>query len=70
MNVQFVANKENEDRAQGGKNESGGMISFVLRAQKHVGESAAEERSDDAENNRPEDRYVDMQHRLRDEPRD
>jgi hypothetical protein len=70
MNLQFVANEEKQDRPQCGENESGGMISFVLRAQKHMGKSAAEERSDDAENNRPEDRYVHMQHRFRYEPRD
>jgi len=60
MNVQFVANEENQNRAQRGKNESGGMKSFVPRAQEHMGKSAAEERSDDAENNRPEDRHVHM----------
>jgi hypothetical protein len=70
MNLQFVADEQNQDRTQRGKNESGGVISFVFRAQKHVGKSAAEERSDDAENNRPEDCYVHMQHRFRDEPRD
>jgi len=62
MNVQFVANEENQNRAQRGKNESGGMISLVPRAQEHMGKSAPEERSDDAENNRPEDRHVHMHH--------
>jgi hypothetical protein len=62
MNVQLVANEENQNRAQRRKNESGGMISFVPRAQEHMGKSATEERSDDAENNRPEDRHVHMHH--------
>ena len=29
MNLQFKANVENQDRAQCGQNEAGGMISFV-----------------------------------------
>jgi hypothetical protein len=32
MNLQLIANEENQDRTQGGKNEPGGMISFVFRA--------------------------------------
>ena len=49
MNLQLIANEENQDRAQCGKNEAGGMISFVCRARKHVGNGAADDRSDDAE---------------------
>jgi hypothetical protein len=30
MNIQLIANVENEDRAQCGKNEAGGMVSFVV----------------------------------------
>ena len=41
MNIQLIANVENEDRAQRGKNEAGGMVSFVGRARKHVGNCAA-----------------------------
>jgi hypothetical protein len=29
MNLQLIANEQNQDRAQYGKNEAGGMISFV-----------------------------------------
>ena len=70
MNVQLIANEENQDRAQCGKNEAGGMISAVCRAPKHVGNGAADDRSDDAEHDRPEDRHVRVHHRFRDNPRD
>jgi len=70
MNVQLIANKKNQHRAQRGKNEAGGMISFVGRARKHVRDAAAEDASDDAEYDRPEDRYMHVHHRFRDEPRD
>jgi hypothetical protein len=46
------------------------MRSFVLRARKHVGDGAADDRSDDAEHDRSEDRYVHVHHRFRDNPRD
>jgi hypothetical protein len=70
MKVQLIANEKNQDRAQCGKNEAGGMISFVCRARKHVGNAAAEDRSDDAEQDRPEDRDVHVHHRFRENPRD
>ena len=57
MNLQLKADVENQDRAQRGKNEAGGMISFDCRARKHVGNAAADDRSEDAEHDRPEDRY-------------
>jgi len=43
MNLQLIANEENQDRTQCGKNEASGMISFVCRARKHVGNGAAED---------------------------
>src|ERR1035441_6036329 len=46
MNLQLIANVEGQDRAQCGENEAGGMISFVSRARKHVGNGASEDRSD------------------------
>ena len=70
MDIQLDANVENQDRAKGGKNETGGMISFVCRARKHVGNAAADDRSDDAEHDRPEDPYVHLHHRFRNNPRD
>jgi hypothetical protein len=42
MNVQLIANEENQDRAERGKNEAGGMISSVCRSRKHVGDAAAD----------------------------
>ena len=70
MNLQLVADEENQDRAQCGKNEAGGMISFVCRARKHAGNAAADDRSEDVEHDRPEDRYVHVHYRFRDSPRD
>jgi hypothetical protein len=70
MNLQLIADVKYQDRAQCGKNEAGGMISFVFRAQKYVGNGAAEDRSDDAEHDRSEHRYVHVHHRFRDEPRE
>ena len=70
MNVQLIANEENQDRAQCGQNEAGWMISFVCRAREHVGNAAAYDRSDDAKHDRPEDRYVHVHHRFRDNTRD
>src|ERR1700730_5394793 len=68
MNLQLIANEENQDRAQCGKNEAGGMILFVCRARKHVGNAAADDRSEDAEHDRPEDRYMHVHHRFSDNP--
>ncbi len=70
MNPQLIANEENKDRAERRENEAGGMIAFVFRARKHVGNGAADDRTDDAEHDRPEDRYVHVHHRFRDNPRD
>jgi hypothetical protein len=39
MNVQLIANEENQDRTQCGKYQAGGMILFTCRARKHVGNS-------------------------------
>jgi len=58
MNLQLIADVENQDRAQRGKNEAGGMISCVFRAKKDVCNAAPDDRSDDAEHDRPEHRYV------------
>jgi hypothetical protein len=68
MNLQLIANEENQDRAQCGKNEASRMIPLVCWARKHVGNTATDDRSDDAEHDRPEDRYVHVHHRSRDNP--
>jgi hypothetical protein len=67
MNLQLIANEENQDRAQCGKNEAGGMILFVCLARKHVGNAAADDRSEDAEHDRPEDRYKPLPQRKKSE---
>src|SRR5580704_7062229 len=46
------------------------MIAFICRARKHVGNAAAQDRSDDAERDRPEERYVHVHDVFRDNPRD
>ena len=69
-NLQLIANEENQDRAECGKNEAGGVISFVCRAGKHVGNSAADDRPDDAQHDRPENGHVRVHHRFRDNPSD
>jgi hypothetical protein len=46
MDIQFEANAENQDRAKRGKNETGGMKSSGYRVRKHVGNRAADDRSD------------------------
>jgi len=70
MDLELEANKENQDRAEYGNNQAGGMIAFVGGAGKHVGKAAAEDRSDDAEHDGPEDRHMDVHHIFRDNPRD
>ena len=70
MDIQLNANVEDQDRAKCGKNEAGGMISSGYRARKHVGNGTADDRSDDAEHDCPENRHVHVHHRFRDNPRD
>jgi hypothetical protein len=60
MNVQLIAKEENQDGAQCRKNEPGWMKSFVPRAQKHVGNGAAEDRSNDADHDCPEESHMDV----------
>ena len=69
MNLQLIANEEKQDRAEGGKNDAGGMISFVCRPRKYVAYATADDRSDDAEHDRPEDRHMHVHHRFSDNPR-
>jgi hypothetical protein len=70
MDIQPKAKVQNQNCAQCGKNEAGGMISFVCRARKHVGDGAADDTSDDAKSDRPEKRYVHMHDVFRDNSRD
>ena len=64
MDIQLDANIENEDRAERGKNDTGGMKSSARR-RKQVGNRTADDRSDDAERDGPENRHVHMHHRFR-----
>jgi len=70
MNVQLIANEENQDRAKCGKNEARRMISSARPARNHVSDAGADDRSDDTEHDRPEDRYMYLHHRFRNNPRD
>src|SRR6266481_9301369 len=54
--VQLKANVEKQDRAKCGKNDSGWMKSSGCRVRKHVGNRAADDRSDHAEPHCPETR--------------
>jgi len=66
MDIQLIANIENQDGPLCTQNEAAWMLSFVCRAGKHVGNAAADDRSDDAHHDRPEDRHVHVHHRFRD----
>jgi len=70
VNPQFEADVENQDGADGGEDDAGGMIPFVFRTQEQVGHGAAEERSDDAKDDRPEEAHVHVHDRFRDDSRD
>ena len=70
MDMQLNAQVENQDRAECGKNEAGGVKSSRCRVRKHVSNGAADDRSDDAEHDCPENRHVHVHHRFRDDPRD
>ena len=70
MDVQLNANVEEQDCAKCGKNEACWMKSSGYRVRKHVGNSAADDRSDDAEHDCPENRHVHVHHRFRDDSRD
>src|SRR5205809_8055966 len=62
MDIQLDTNVENQDRAKCGKNEAGGMKSSGCRRRKHMGNRAADDRSDDAEHDCPENRHVYVHH--------
>jgi hypothetical protein len=70
MDVQLNAKVKNQDRAERGKDESGGMKSPRYRARKHVSHGAADDRSDDAEHDCPENRHVHVHHLFRDDAGD
>jgi len=67
MNFHLIADIENQYCAQCGKNEASRVVSFVRRARKHVRNAAADDGSENAKNDRPEDRHVNVHHRFRDD---
>ena len=69
MDVQLKAKVEDEDRAECGKNETSGMKSSGRR-RKQVRNGAADDRSDDAEDDCPKNRHVHVHNRFRDDSRD
>jgi hypothetical protein len=68
VNIEMVANEENQDSAQGRKNETGWVIPFVSRAKNQVGYGAAEDRSDDAEHDGPHEGQMHVHHGFPDNP--
>jgi hypothetical protein len=70
VNLQLVANEEEQDRTQRGENDASRMKSGIGRPRKHVGDRAADDRPDDTENDRPENRHVNVHDRFRDDPGD
>jgi hypothetical protein len=70
VNPQFEADVENQDGADGGEDDAGGMISCVFRTQEQVGHGAADQRSDDAKDDGPEEAHVHVHDRFRDNSRD
>jgi hypothetical protein len=67
---QFVADKENEDRTKGRKNKAGRMVSHIGRSRKDVSYRPAEDRTDNAEHDRPKDRHMNVHDRFGDRPGD
>ncbi len=43
MDLQLVADEENEDRAKRRKDQTRGMVALVTRTRKHVGDGSAKE---------------------------
>ena len=69
MYFQLIANEENKDSAQGGKDNAGGMKTFIGWAPKEVGNGPADNRAENSEHNCPEDRHVNVYDRFGDHPR-
>jgi hypothetical protein len=63
---QFVADKEDENRTKGRKNKTSRMVSLVCRPRKQVSYSRAENRTDNAEHDRPKDRHMNVRDRFSD----
>jgi hypothetical protein len=53
MDLQLVADEQNEDRAKRRKDNAGGMEAFVAQMRKQVGDCSAKKRPDDSERDCP-----------------
>jgi len=60
MNIEMVANEENQDCTQCGKNQARRMKPLVSGAEEKVGYGAAENRSDNAEDDCPYEGQMDV----------
>jgi hypothetical protein len=67
MDIEMVADEENQDSAQGRKNEAGWVISLVSGAEEQVSYGAAENRSDNAEHDCPHEGQVDVHYGFRED---
>ena len=70
MDLELIADEENQYRAECGEYEAGGMESCIRGAGKYVADAAAHNRAQDAEHDRPEHRHVHVHDRFRDIARD
>lgn len=62
MDLELVADEENENRTQRGEDQTGWVITFIRGPGKHVGDCAPEDGTDNSEDDRPEDRHVRVHH--------
>ena len=69
MDLQLVANEENQDRAKRRKDNAGGMEACVGRTRKHMGDGSAKDRPDDSEDDCPKDGHVHVHDRFGDHAR-
>jgi hypothetical protein len=60
MNIQVVANEEDQDSTQRGENEAGRMKPLVPGAKNDVSDSAAQERPNDAEHDCPHETQMNV----------
>jgi hypothetical protein len=69
-NLEFVANKQHQDRTQSGENKTGGMKTLVAWRHKHMSNGASNDGTDDSQYNCPEDGEMSVHDRLGDDARD
>ena len=69
-NPQLVANKQQQDCSKRGNYESGRVKTLVTRRDEHVGDCATENRSDDANDDYPENGEMNVHDRFCDHASD